>query len=127
VPAGRVRIGIVDDEPPVADLLKNMLDVAGYTVATVVHSYDEAMALVERPDTCEIVFIDLALGGKPAGIDIARRAVANGFSVVVMTGGARLPADLAGAGLLLKPFSGEQVRTLLHSLRRGDGKPSPDR
>lgn len=127
MPAGRARIGIVDDEPPIASLLKDMLEAAGYAVTAVVHSHDEAMALVEQRDSCEIVFIDLALGGKPTGIDVARRAVANGFAVVVMTGGASLPADLAGAGLLLKPFSGEQVRSLLHTLRKGDGKPSPGR
>lgn len=124
---GRVRIGIIDDEPPVASLLKDMLEGAGYAVSAVVHTYDEAMALVERRDSCEIVFVDLALGGKPTGIDVARRAVANGFAVVVMTGGASLPADLDGAGLLLKPFSGDQVRTLLHTLRNRDGKTSPAR
>jgi DNA-binding response OmpR family regulator len=127
VTVGRVRIGIIDDEPPVASMLKDMLEGAGYAVSAVVHTYDDAMELVERRDSCEIVFVDLALGGKPTGIDVARRAVANGFAVVVMTGGASLPADLDGTGLLLKPFSGDQVRTLLHTLRNRDGKTSPAR
>ncbi|MEJ0067991.1 MAG: response regulator [Pseudomonadota bacterium] len=127
MPAGRVCIGIVDDEPLIASLLKDMLEGAGYTVSAVVHTYDAAMTLVEQPDSCEIVFVDLALGGKPTGIDVARRAVANGLAVVIMTGGASLPADLDGVGLLLKPFSVEQVRTLLHSLPKRDGKTSPAR
>jgi DNA-binding response OmpR family regulator len=120
----RQRVAIVDDEEFVVLGLQETLEAHGYAVAAVAHSYEDAVALVERREACEIAFVDLGLGGKPAGIDIARRAVRNGWAVVVMTGGASLPADLAGAALLLKPFSDESVRTVLHTLGRRD-RPSP--
>ncbi|MBI3515931.1 MAG: response regulator [Proteobacteria bacterium] len=119
--AGDIRVAIIDDEPLIARALKAMLEAAGYAVPTMAHTHEEAVALVERPGACDIVFVDLRLGGKPAGIDVARRAVRNGLAVVVMTGGATIPDELTGVALLLKPFSSEAVRTLLHSLRRQDG------
>ncbi|MBV8168856.1 MAG: hypothetical protein JO021_18825, partial [Alphaproteobacteria bacterium] len=49
------------------------------------------------------------------------RAAARSDSVIVMTGLPRLPDSLTGMGLLLKPFSVEQVRLLLGNVDR----PSP--
>lgn len=121
---GRPRVAIVDDEEFVVLGLKATLEALGHAVSAVAHGVEDAVALVERRDACDIAFIDLGLGGQPAGIDIARRAVRNGWAVVVMTGGASLPADLAGAALLLKPFSDESVRTVLHTLGRRDGPTS---
>jgi CheY-like chemotaxis protein len=117
VPAGSIRVAIVDDEAFIARGLKQTLEDAGYVVSAIADTYDAAVAVVEQRDALDVVFVDLGLGGMPAGIDVARRAVRNGLSVVVMTGGATLPADLAGAALLLKPFSAESVRTVLVSLR----------
>jgi two-component system, response regulator PdtaR len=114
---GRINVGIVDDEILVATALKHMLESIGYDVAALAHTVEEGLALAERPGACELVFVDLCLDGEPAGIEVARRAARNGLGVVVVTGGAMLPDELAGAGLLLKPFSTEQVQTLLHALR----------
>jgi len=121
VPIGRPRVAIVDDEEFVALGLKEALETQGYAVSAIAHTYEDAVDLVERRGACEIVFVDLGLGGKPLGIEVARRAVRNGLAVVVMTGGASLPADLAGVALLLKPFSDESVQALLHTLGRRDG------
>jgi FixJ family two-component response regulator len=118
VPYVRPKIGIVDDDQLVAFALKNMLASEGYEVAAVAHTSTEAFALVEALGDSGLVFIDLWLGGTSSGVDVALQAVRNGLDVIVMTGGAQLPAELAGAGLLLKPFSVDQLNTLLHLLRR---------
>jgi len=119
--AGDIRVAIVDDEEPVAQVLKEILVGAGCTVSAMAHTYEDAVALVEHRGVCDIIFVDLGLGGKPAGINVAHHAVRAGLAVVVMTGGASLPDALAGAGLLLKPFSVESVHALLHTLRRQEG------
>src|SRR5258706_12749049 len=114
---GRINVGIIDDEVMVATALQAILEGIGCVVAALAHTYEDALALIARPGDCELVFVDLGLGGKPAGIEVARRAADNGLGVVVMTGGATVPDELAGAGLLLKPFSTEQVERLLQTLR----------
>jgi FixJ family two-component response regulator len=114
----RPRIGIVDDDELVAFALKNMLASQGYEVAGVAHTSVEAFALVEALGDSGVVFIDVWLDGSSTGVGIALEAVRNGLDVIVMTGGPQLPPELAGAGLLLKPFSTDQVKALLHLLRR---------
>jgi len=118
VPGTGIRAAIIEDEPFVIEGLTEILTEAGHVVSAVARTRDEALALVEQGGQFDVVFVDLGLGGKPAGIDVARRAVRNELAVVVMTGGAVLPTDLAGAGLLLKPFSAEAVRAILHTLLR---------
>ena len=113
-----MRIGIIEDDALLAGVLRGMLESLGHAVAAVAHGYEEALALVGG-GTCDAAFIDIRLGGQPVGIEIARRGASNGVAVVVMTGAPLLPDDLAGAALLLKPFSVEAVRGVLHSLGAG--------
>jgi CheY-like chemotaxis protein len=119
MPDGRISIAIVDDEVIVAAALMHILEGIGYVVTALAHTFEDGMALIDRLGERGLIFIDLFLNGRPAGIELAQRAAENGLNVVVMTGAAALPSKLPGAGLLLKPFSPEQVRTLLHTLREG--------
>jgi CheY-like chemotaxis protein len=118
VPTRQIRVGIVDDDELVSNVLRVMLKDAGCVVTAVASTYDDAITLLEIPDACEAVFIDLYLGGYATGAAVARHAVQRGLPVVVVTGSQVLPADLSGTALLFKPFSSEQVRLLVHELRQ---------
>ena len=122
---GATIVGIVDDDEFFAAGLRALLEELGHVVAVDARTYEDARAMVEGRAGCEVAFIDLMLGAAPSGADLARRAVANGLAVVVMTGGPSLPNDLDGAALLLKPFSREQVAMVLQEmLRRGKLRPA---
>jgi len=109
---------IVDDDSGVAQILADMVRGCGYAVSHVVHSDAEAYALLDGEQRWDVVFVDLNLGQGPTGVEVARRASARANNIIVMTGLARLPDALTGMGLLLKPFSVEQVRLLLDNLVR---------
>ena len=111
-----ITVGIIDDEALIARALERILVGIGYTVTALAHTVEDGIALVERTDACDLVFIDLFLDGRAAGVEIAQRAARNGLDVVIMTGAPTLPDGLPGAALLLKPFSSDQVLTLLRSL-----------
>jgi len=109
---------IVDDDAGVAQILAEMVKGCGYVVSHVVHSDDDAYALLDGGQRWDVVLVDLNLGQGPTGVEVARRAAAHSDNVIVMTGLPRLPDALTGMGLLLKPFSVEQVRLLLDNLGR---------
>lgn len=116
MPDGRISVGIVEDEVLIATFLGKIVEAAGCVVTALAHTFEDAVALVERTSDRGVMFVDLFLNGRPTGVEVARRAAQKGWNVVIMTGAASLPDELPGARLLLKPFSAEQVETLLHTL-----------
>jgi DNA-binding response OmpR family regulator len=107
---------IVDDDAGVAQILGDIVKGCGYTVSDVVHSDVAANLLLDGARRWDVVFVDLHLGDGPTGVEVARRAASCAANVILMTGLPRLPDSLTGMGLLLKPFSVEQVRLLLDNL-----------
>lgn len=112
----QLRVVIVDDDEKLTVALTAMLHQAGATVVASARTYKSGLTLLDAGRRCDAAFVELRLGGQAAGIDLVRRAARAGLTVVVMTGGDSLPDGLAGAGLLLKPFSSAQVGTILHTL-----------
>ena len=113
----RLRIGIIDDNEFVASALAAMIEEAGCVVRAIAHTLEAGWALVGPGSDCQIVFIDLLLDGHATGVELAQEAARNGRVVAVITGSPRLPEALSSAALLVKPFSTEQVRLVLHNLR----------
>ncbi len=109
---------IVDDDVSVGQVLKDMVEGCGYAVTHLVHSDVDAYALLDTDQRWTVAFVDLNLGKGPTGVEVARRAAGRSDNIIVMTGLPRLPDALTGMGLLLKPFSVEQVRLLLDSFGR---------
>jgi len=109
---------IVDDDSGVAQILSDIVQGCGYVVSHVVHSDTDAYALLDGDLRWDVAFVDLNLGQGPTGVEVARRAAECSGNVIVMTGLPRLPELLTGMGLLLKPFSVEQVRLLLDTFGR---------
>ncbi len=118
MPNRRGTVLIVDDDSGVAQILADIVQGCGYAVSHIVHSDSAAYALLDGELHWDVVFVDLNLGQGPTGVEVARRASGRSDNVIVMTGLPRLPDALTGMGLLLKPFSVEQVRLLLDSLGR---------
>lgn len=109
---------IVDDDAAVGQVLRDMIEAGGLAVTHIVENDEAAYALFERDQRWTVAFVDLNLGRGPTGVEVARRAAARADNVIVMTGLSRLPEALTGMGLLLKPFSVDQVHLLLESLGR---------
>jgi diguanylate cyclase (GGDEF)-like protein/putative nucleotidyltransferase with HDIG domain len=84
---GPGRIVVVDDEPPIRDLLKMMLEREGYVVDT----FETATAAIDHikanPNRCDVVLTDLGLP-KKSGIDLIHELGEIDDSIVriVMTG-----------------------------------------
>src|SRR5574341_794792 len=125
------RILVVDDEPKLIHLLREVLAVARYDVLTTGNG-DRAVELtaLEQPD---LIILDIVLSGKTDGYEVARRV--REFSdvpIIMLTAKAR-ESDLlrgfdAGADdYLTKPFSSHEllarVRAVLKRARR-DSSPA---
>jgi signal transduction histidine kinase/CheY-like chemotaxis protein len=92
---GRVRtrghIMIVDDEPPVADVLRVQLEAAGYRVTLMADATRALERLESEHDGVDLVYCDLMLkdmSGMDLADALARRAPSQLNRVVFMTGGA---------------------------------------
>ena len=120
------RILVVDDEPKLVRLVREVLTATGYAVMSTGRGEDAIqMAALEQPD---LIVLDLVLSGSTDGYEVARRV--REFSdvpIVMLTAKAR-ESDLlrgfdAGADdYLTKPFSPREllarVRALLKRARR---------
>ncbi|HUA54724.1 MAG TPA: response regulator [Candidatus Sulfotelmatobacter sp.] len=118
MPKRRGTVLIVDDDVAVSQVLRDMIEGSGFAVTHVVHNDTDAYVLFEGDQRWAVAFVDLNLGAGPTGVEVARRAAERSDSVIVMTGLPRLPEALTGMGLLLKPFSVDQVDLLLQNLGR---------
>jgi DNA-binding response OmpR family regulator len=119
----RLRALIVEDEHLLAVNLADSLGRIGLEVGGVAYHQAEALALLDREDF-DIAFIDLFLDRESHGLDLARHASARSVAVVLVTG--QLPhrvsdalATLRSAALLTKPFSIDQLRSVVAAVRQG--------
>jgi CheY-like chemotaxis protein len=115
------RILYVDDEGPLAEMGRAVLERLGYHVKACTASTDALVALRAAPDQYDLVITDLTMPGL-TGIDLAREVVAirSSLPLILVTGySANLTAGQAEAmgvcEILLKPIS---VHALAHAVRR---------
>src|SRR5262245_45323549 len=110
------RILIVEDEPDIANLIRQFLEKSGYEVAAVVDTGEEALTQAERlqPD---LALMDISLRGKLDGVETASQVFSRfGVPVVFVTGLAddvtieRSQAARA-FGYVLKPFRQEDLKS----------------
>ena len=105
------RVLVVEDDAPIHDLLRDVLEDAGYRVLPTDHLLDPVDLQQLRLD---LVVLDLMLGGRPAGWDYLRTlrglpGTAH-LPVLVCTGDYQSVRDADGpllalaADLVLKPF-----------------------
>ena len=110
------RILIVEDEPDIANLIRQFLEKSGYEVAATAATGEEALAHAERllPD---LALMDISLRGPLDGVETADRVFTRfGIPVVFVTGladDATIERSQAARafGYVLKPFRQEDLKS----------------
>ena len=110
------RILLVEDEPLIAMMLEDFLDVLGKKVAGTADNVAEAMLLVEGGDV-DGAILDLNLRGGEKSTPIAEALAARGIPFVFATGGGGECVDerFRGRPCLHKPFTMDGVEKALAS------------
>jgi CheY-like chemotaxis protein len=92
------RILVVDDEEPVASMLKIVLESNGYTVVAASSAADAVRLLAAEP--FEVVLTDMKMESDTAGYDVVRaaRALQGPPGVVILTAYPLLANDWRTAG-----------------------------
>jgi DNA-binding response OmpR family regulator len=123
----RLNALVVEDEHLLAADLVDSLRRIGLEVGGVASNRADATTLIEQQGF-DIAFIDLFLSREYHGLDLARLASARAIAVVLVTGQlshaiSDALASLRSAALLTKPFSIDQLRSVVDAVRQGLAKP----
>jgi CheY-like chemotaxis protein len=122
-----MRTIIVEDQEVVATHLKRSIEELGHPVVGVASSFSAAVDMLMREPAAELAFIDLVLNddvGNPCGALLVDLATRRSIQVVVTTALTPIPDRLPGVALLTKPFSAEQVGSIMASIARPTGAAS---
>jgi CheY-like chemotaxis protein len=126
-----MRTVIVEDQEVVAAHLKRSIEELGHPVVGMAASFTDAVAMLMREPAAELAFIDLVLNddvGDPSGALLVDLAARRAIPAVVTTGLSPIPDSLNGVALLTKPFSVEQLASVLASIPgRRPGLPERER
>jgi CheY-like chemotaxis protein len=107
-PTSSPRVLVVEDEPLIGLLLKDMLEDLGYAMIGPIALYEEALAAAREAEF-EIAILDLNIQGKSAA-PIADALAAKDISYIFATGNnTRLPAGHSHVRTLAKPFRTEEL------------------
>jgi DNA-binding response OmpR family regulator len=110
------NILVVDDEPNLVELLKQILEKEGYTVFTA-HKGDEALAVL-RKERVDLVLLDMmmpGMSGKEVAEKIRRNPKAKGVRIIFVTvarfseTGKKVLESLDVADYVTKPFENEDL------------------
>ncbi|MCH4892649.1 response regulator [Sphingomonas sp. SFZ2018-12] len=102
------RILIVEDEPLIAMMLEDFIDVLGKQVAGVADTVEDAIARIDAGDI-DAAILDLHLRGGEHSTPVAERLTRAGIPFIVSTGGS---GEMIGGGrhpVLAKPFTLDAV------------------
>src|SRR5439155_12860008 len=114
VPEGALRILVVDDEPDVRAIVRDLLELEGHEV-TIAANAEEALAYAGEPP--DLLLTDVVMPGM-RGTELARRFGERhpGVGVVLMSSHVDdedVSEHLAFGTFLGKPFSGDQLLAAL--------------
>jgi PAS domain S-box-containing protein len=115
VPLGRERILFVDDEPPLADLAKEILARLGYRVTAYTNSMEALACFEQQPRAFDLIMTDMTMPLMAGDVFAERcRAIRPDIPIVICTGYSQkvtpeLMARLGIDALIMKPL----VRTKL--------------
>jgi CheY-like chemotaxis protein len=122
------HILLVDDEPPICNVLSQMLSRAGYLVTACSDPNEALKEFLVRPAEFDLLFTDLTMPGM-TGVELAKRIfkVRPDLPVVLTTGfGGDVVADTTThthiVKVLEKPVSPAIVADLMHEILRTKGK-----
>ena len=122
VPKGNERILLVDDEEPIAQLEKQMLERYGYQVEARFSSLDALEAFKAKPDSFDLIVTDMTMPNM-TGAKLAREvfSIRPTIPIILCTGfSARIDQQKARAmgikGFLLKPVAGIQMAKMVRDV-----------
>ena len=113
-----MHILIVDDEPDIANIIAETLDLEGHTTVTA-HSGLHALQVLEAQQP-EIIFLDLMMypmSGQEVLERLAQQGRRASYRVIVMSAGLGLPevaTQVNADAFLAKPFDLDEIVALLH-------------
>jgi CheY-like chemotaxis protein len=119
-----MRAVIIEDHEVVATQLKQSIEELGHCVVGMASSFPAAVDMLMREPAAELAFIDLVLGDDAddaSGVLLVDLATRRSMQVVVTTALTPIPDRLQGVALLTKPFSVEQISSVVASIAK-----SPD-
>jgi DNA-binding NarL/FixJ family response regulator len=114
-----MRTIIIEDQASVAIHLRTSIEALGHPVVGMTGSFATAVDLLMSSRDVDLAFIDLAMGDAarlPAGALLIDLAASRAIPVVVTTDGTPIPDQLKGVALLAKPYSADQVASVLASI-----------
>jgi PAS domain S-box-containing protein len=126
ITGGRERILVVDDEPDILEIEKEMLQNLGYTVTVQERAPDALALFAEHPAHFDLVITDMTMprltGDKLAG-DLRR--IRSDIPIILCTGFNELiskekAAELGIKGFLMKPFALKELSRCVRDLLTGD-------
>ena len=129
---GNERILLVDDEWPIANLEKQMLERMGYRVTACYHSLDAYQAFKASPDAFDLIVTDMAMPSM-TGDQLAKKIqlIRPDIPIIICTGfSERIDKEKAAAmgirGFLMKPVvraeMAETVRQVLDRMAPKSGR-----
>lgn len=117
-PCRTFRALIVEDEQIVTAMIVSVLHQLDIAVPRSATTKSEAMKLLTDSEAIDIALVDINLDVAGGGIEVAKEAAARGLHVIIITGSDRVPADMAGHALLLKPFSVDHLKAIVTEARQ---------
>ena len=99
-----VRLLIVDDEPPLLELLRRYLERMGYEVDTATGPHEALAKYQAQPERYDLVVTDLSLDEINGEQLLERMRALNPSVRGLITSGYPHQPQLAGVGFLQKPF-----------------------
>ena len=115
LPAGSGCVLFVDDEIPLVDIGKEMLEILGYTVETRTSPNDALKAFQANPDKYDLVITDMSMP-KMSGDRLAEaiKQIRPGTPVIICTGFSRMISQVKAkkmgvASVLMKPLTLEDL------------------
>lgn len=112
----KVKILVVEDEVIIADNLCDTLDKLNYETLEPAINYTEALEIISE-ETPDIAILDIELGGRKTGIDLAIEIKKNyDFPFIFLTSNAdavtlEKAKKVNPSGYLVKPFTKEELYT----------------
>lgn len=108
-PEPAFRVLVVEDEPMIAMVVEDSIEMLGFEVVGPVAQHDEALALADAGDfDCAILDVNIRGG---TSYDVAELLLSRGCPFVLATGYSdwSIPQHLVGEKRLAKPYSSRQI------------------
>ena len=121
-----MRTVIVEDHEVVAAHLKQSIEDLGHPVVGMASSFSAAVDMLMCEPAAELAFIDLMLNDDTrdaSGVLLVDLATRRSMQVVVTTALMPIPDALQGVALLTKPYSVEQVGSVMASIAKSASEP----